>query len=132
MNPEFPFRMWDRGSCFSCNAESVEDRLSLINDMDRDTLKAALLVPNAQPKVKSAIQRRLKQFDEWGYEVTIAFNNGQPEQKFHYQGNARQVRRRAMLKSNAAKVVELSEPITREAWLRCYGNGKTRMEICNL
>jgi hypothetical protein len=123
MSAEFPFRM--RNGIWDCEARSVEDRLSIINGMDRETLTAALAVPDLQLKVKSALRRRLKQFDEWGYDVTIAFNNGQPDQKFHYQGNARQVRRRAMLKSNAARVVELSEPMqfvkpcrSRKRWTR--------------
>ena len=125
MSAEFPFQMpsrdWSRR-----NAELVEDRLSLINDMDRATLNAALAVPNLQPKVASALRRRLKQFDEWGYDVVVEFYDFSTR-KFTIPGNARAVRRKAMLKSCAKRVVEISEPITREAWVRAYGDGKTRM-----
>lgn len=125
MITENPWLQASRG-CFAHEVKDFESRRTLINNMDREQLTAALSWDDTHRALKTVIKRRLKQFDEWGYELSIRFRDGRIE-RTHKQGNARQVRRWAMMKSLACEVFDLSPAITREEWLRCYGDGKTRM-----
>ncbi len=126
MDKERPFNLrTTRG--FNEEIKDEAFRLSLIPDMNRETLLAARDWPDCQPKVKSAINRRLKQFDAWGYDVIVEYNNGKPSETLTIPGTRSAVRRKAMYKHNVQRVVSIGDPITREAWIAAYGDGKTRM-----
>jgi len=126
MNPERPFHLRNVRACPK-KSKTCAYRLSLLPDMDRATLIAALDWPDCQPRVKSAIKRRLKQFDAWGHSVTVEYNNGKPSETLDIPAMPPQSAARPCINTTSPCCV-IGDPITREAWIRAYGDGKTR---CN-
>jgi hypothetical protein len=60
----------------------------------------------------------------FGWEVTVRFHlgSGKKDQTFHYRGvSMRKAFRRGIMKTNAVLVLSV-DPVTKDQWLRAYGN----------
>lgn len=64
----------------------------------------------------------------WGFDVVVEFRGpeGFVTKTLHKQGSETAVRRWAMLKPHAVRVVSVS-PYTREQWIRVWGDGRVRL-----